>query len=65
MLRVLPENKGFAPEMFTKGEHLKVGIIDADLLDHGTRHPNLALEKISGFCKSLGHEVRLICSYTN
>ena len=29
----------------------KIGIIDADLLDHGTRHPNLALMKISGFYK--------------
>jgi len=28
---------------------MKVGIIDADLLDHGTRHPNLALMKISGW----------------
>lgn len=42
---------------------LKIGIIDADLLDNGTRHPNLALLKISGYCKSLGHHVRLICSY--
>ena len=52
MLRVLPENKGFATEMFTRGERLKVGIIDADLLDHGTRHPNLALEKIAGCGKA-------------
>ena len=42
---------------------LKIGIIDADLLDNGTRHPNLALLKISGYCKSLGHETRLICDY--
>lgn len=41
----------------------RVGIIDADLLDHGTRHPNLALLKISGFCKEKGCEVRLICDY--
>ena len=41
----------------------KIGLIDADLLDGGTRHPNLALLKISGFCKSLGYEVRLICNY--
>lgn len=63
MLRALPYNKGFDSKMFKTQEKLKVGIIDADLLDHGTRHPNLALEKISGFCKSLGHEVRLICDY--
>ena len=42
---------------------LKIGIIDADLLDNGTRHPNLALLKISGYCKGRGHIVRLICSY--
>lgn len=41
----------------------RVGIIDADLLDHGTRHPNLALLKISAFCKEHGCEVRLICDY--
>lgn len=29
----------------------RIGIIDADLVDHGTRHPNLALMKISGFYK--------------
>lgn len=42
---------------------LKVGLIDADLLDHGTRHPNLALLKISAYAKELGHHVRLICDY--
>lgn len=38
----------------------KVGIIDADLMDNGTRHPNLALMKISGYYKELGEEVKLI-----
>lgn len=47
---------------------LRIGIIDADLLDGGTRHPNLALLKISGYCKDeaihhIKHSVRLICSY--
>lgn len=42
---------------------LKIGIIDADLLDHGTRHPNLALLKISGYCKEFKHTVNLICDY--
>lgn len=28
---------------------LLVGLVDADLLDNGTRHPNLALLKIAGF----------------
>lgn len=40
-----------------------VGIIDADLLDGGTRHPNLALMKISGYCKERGCFVRLLSSY--
>lgn len=30
-------------------EKLKIGIVDADLLDGGTRHPNLALLKLAGF----------------
>ena len=38
----------------TKKKIYKIGLIDADLLDGGTRHPNLALLKISGFCKSRG-----------
>ena len=46
-----------------EGERLKIGIMDADLLDNGTRHPNLALLKISGYCKHYGHTVRLIQSY--
>lgn len=44
--------------------HLKIGLIDADLLDHGTRYPNLVLLKISGYCKHYGHEVRLIEDYS-
>lgn len=30
-------------------KNLKIGLLDADLLDGGTRHPNLALLKIAGF----------------
>ena len=26
-----------------------IGLIDADLLDNGTRHPNLVLLKLAGF----------------
>ena len=64
MLKFLPENKGFRCDLITRTEEkLNVGIIDADLLDHGTRHPNLALLKISAFCKAQGHSVRLVCSY--
>ena len=39
---------------------MKIGIIDADLMDNGTRHPNLALMKISGYYKEQGHYVKLI-----
>ncbi len=41
----------------------KIGIIDADLLDNGTRHPNLALMKISSFYKAKGHLVTLLRTY--
>ncbi len=41
----------------------RIGIIDADLLDNGTRHPNLALLKISGYYKEQGHNVRLLMDY--
>ena len=43
---------------------LRIGIIDADLVDHGTRHPNLALLKISAYCKALGHTVELMLDYS-
>ena len=64
MLRLLEDSHGFKTTLFIKERTLKVGVIDADLLDNGTRHPNLALEKISGYCKTLGHSVRLICDYS-
>lgn len=44
---------------------MKIGIIDADLLDNGTRHPNLALMKISAYNKSTGHDVFLLNDYSN
>ena len=43
----------------------KMGIIDADLLDNGTRHPNLACMKISAYYKSQGWKVELLESYDN
>lgn len=43
----------------------KLGIIDADLLDNGTRHPNLACMKISAYYKKNGWEVKLLDSYDN
>ena len=71
MLHYIEDNKGFQTEQIVNSERpLKIGLIDADLLDHGTKHPNLALLKMSGFCKSVRlkdgqkHNVRLICSYS-
>ena len=42
---------------------MKIGILDADLMDNGTRHPNLALMKISGYYKENGNYVELITNY--
>ena len=41
----------------------RLGIIDADLLDNGTRHPNLACMKISAFYKEQGWNVKLLENY--
>ena len=37
-----------------------IGLVDADLLDGGTRHPNLALLKIAGFLYDNSIEFELI-----
>lgn len=42
---------------------MRIGLIDADLLDNGTRHPNLALMKLSGYHKAKGHDVTLLTDY--
>lgn len=42
---------------------MNIGLVDADLIDGGTRFPNLALMKIAGFWKRLGHNVELIDQY--
>lgn len=39
---------------------LSIGLIDADRLDNNTRHPNLALMKISSYCKRRGQKVELL-----
>lgn len=39
---------------------LHIGMVDADLLDNGTRHPNLAQMKMSAYCKTRGHHVKLL-----
>ena len=49
--------------MNTEDLKMKIGIIDADLIDGGTRHPNLALMKISGYHKEHGNSVTLLDSY--
>jgi hypothetical protein len=50
-------------DLIKSSNPLQIGLIDADLLARGTRHPNLALLKISGFCKEYGHNVNLITDY--
>ena len=45
---------------------MRIGFIDADLIDNGTRHPNLALMKLSGYMKNtLGHQTELLFDYNN
>lgn len=41
-----------------------IGIVDCDLLDNGTRHPNLALMKLAGYCLDIGCNVELIEDYS-
>ena len=41
----------------------KIALIDADLLDGGTRFPNLAIMKLSGYYKERGSAVNLVESY--
>lgn len=42
---------------------MQLGIIDADLLDNGTRHPNLACMKIAAYYIKHGWDVVLLESY--
>ncbi|MBS4022544.1 MAG: hypothetical protein KGZ79_08985 [Dethiobacter sp.] len=45
---------------------MRIGFIDADLIDNGTRHPNLALMKLSGYMKNtLGYETELLFDYNS
>lgn len=39
---------------------LNIGMIDVDLLNNGTRHPNLAQMKMSAYCQERGHSTELI-----
>ena len=42
---------------------MKIGIVDADLLDNGTNYPNLAVMKMASYYKNEGNEVDLIVDY--
>lgn len=44
----------------TACKYKKVGLVDADLLDNGTRHPNLALLKLAGYFRQNGVECELV-----
>ncbi|MDO5394936.1 MAG: hypothetical protein Q4F07_03100 [Bacteroidales bacterium] len=51
--------------MAAKRKRLKkyrIGLVDADLLDNGTRHPNLVLLKLAGYLKDNGVFFELITS---
>lgn len=39
---------------------LKIGLVDADLLCNGTRHPNLILMKLAGFLNDNDIDFKLI-----
>ena len=40
--------------------NIQIGLVDSDLIDGGTRHPNLVLLKIAGFLKDNGVNFKLI-----
>ena len=46
--------------MGRKLEEIKIGLVDADLLCNGTRHPNLVLMKLAGFLKDNKIDFKLI-----
>ena len=41
-------------------KNIKIGLVDADLLCNGTRHPNLVLMKLAGFLNDNGIDFKLI-----
>jgi hypothetical protein len=41
-------------------KYILIGIVDADLLDNGTRHPNLVLMKIAGYLRDHNISYKLI-----
>ncbi|MEE1094707.1 MAG: hypothetical protein U0L08_07220 [Bacteroidales bacterium] len=46
--------------MDSKTRKIKIGLVDADLLCNGTRHPNLVLMKLAGFLNDNGIDFKLI-----
>ena len=44
---------------------MNVGIIDSDLLDNGTKFPNLTLMKLSSYEKQRDNKVTLLKSYSD
>ena len=44
-----------------KDNTMLFGLVDADMLANGTRHPNLALLKIAGYLRDNKQKYELIC----
>lgn len=42
---------------------MDIGLIDADLIQNNSKHPNIALEKISSYHKNKGDNVKLLWDY--
>lgn len=42
------------------GKKCFIGLVDADLLDNGTRHPNLVIMKLAGYCREHGFSYELL-----
>ncbi len=52
----MPSKRNIPPNQ----RKLHFGIVDADLLDNGTRHPNLVLMKLAGYFRDHGIEYHLL-----
>lgn len=57
-MRIMNKQEKDTPVKMQRAD--KIGLVDADLMDGGTRHPNLALLKIAGFLYDNGIEFQLI-----
>ena len=69
-LSVLPNDHGIYPLSAIDPNEIRydirgnIALVDADLLDAGTRHPNLVIMKLSGYFKDNGCTVQLIEDYS-